>query len=108
MNNKKVNNISKTQKDRDPVVTRSILNSTLDERFDKFEGKMNQKIQDESYEIKVMLKEAVNTIMNHIDYLVGESKTNEEERIISAYRQAQHSDRIEKLEKKVFGKVQSV
>lgn len=122
MKNKPTTNIDNTQKNNDPVVTRSYL----DKRFDDFEKRMDKKIgklgieiasveirmrlefEDLKQEIEDKASERHNQLFDLVDGLAGEVQDGRDFRKISSYRQAQHSDRIEKLEKKVFGRVQSV
>jgi hypothetical protein len=47
-----------------------------------------------------------NKVMNHVDGLAKEFKKFDEERIILSAHSKNHTDRIEKLEKKTFGAIQ--
>ncbi|MEK7091283.1 MAG: hypothetical protein AAB887_02120 [Patescibacteria group bacterium] len=52
------------------------------------------------------LDQKYNTMMEHLVDIAGKFKKFGEEQETTSFRQANHSDRIEKLEKKVFGSVQ--
>lgn len=118
MDNKITTKIDKTQKDTDPVVTRSYLV----QRFEDFGKKMDKKFEEKGEELRIKLNidlddklddfkqfitQENSKIFDIVDGLAGEVIDGREFRKINIYRQVQHSDRIERLEKKVFGKVQS-
>ncbi len=52
------------------------------------------------------LDQKYSTMMEHLVDIAGKFKKFGEEQETTSYRQAGHTDRIEKLEKKVFGTVQ--
>jgi len=67
-----------------------------DMKFDVFQGKIEE----------ILLKFR-SDILNYIDKFAGEIKDNREERAISGKQLSSNTQRIEKLEKKVFGSVQA-
>lgn len=50
------------------------------------------------------MKDYHNEVMTELDSIAGAIKKFDEEQTVLAYRQANHSDRMEKLETSVFGK----
>lgn len=63
----------------------------LGDKFQSFEDKMEVRF---------------NQVMEHLVDLAGKFKKFDEEQETIAYRQANNTDRLEKLEEKVFGSVQ--
>ena len=63
----------------------------LDDKFDLYESKMEKRFD---------------KVMAHLDKLIGLFKKVDEERVILSAHSKNHTDRIEKLEKKVFKTVQ--
>ncbi len=52
------------------------------------------------------LDQKYSTMMGHLVDIAGKFQKFGEEQETTSYRQANHTDRIEKLEKKVFGTIQ--
>lgn len=67
------------------VVTRS--ENRLEERIEKMEGKMEKRFD---------------KAMTHLVKIAGQFKKFDEERVVLAERQKEHTDKIEKLERTVF------
>lgn len=61
------------------------------ERFDKFEGKMEKRF---------------NLVITTLVSIAGQFKKFDEERIILSDHSKNHTDKIENLERKVFGAIQ--
>jgi len=74
-----------------------MLSLLIDLKFDKFENRFEQKMLDWKSEI-----------VDSVDYLSKEIRDESEFREISSHQTSGNTRRIEKLESKVFGAVQSV
>ncbi len=88
------------------------LSKKFDSRFDKMEVSLDfvkmdvKRIEKQAEEIDKRNEKRYNKVMNHIDGLAkGFKKFDEEQTLLSAHSK-NHTDRIEKLEEKVFKAVQ--
>ena len=79
------------------VATEGFVWELHNELYDQMEIKFTEKEQKD--------EERYHKIMNILTDLLSKYKKFEEEHAVLADRQANHSDRIEKLEKKVFSPV---
>lgn len=78
----------------------------VDKRIDSLEKKMDKKFEAVDKRFQEM-DNKLDTIIEVVTDIAGSFKKQEEEIVILAHRQSLHNDRIEKLEKKVFGKIAS-
>ena len=82
---------------RGKVATEEFVWELHNELYDQTESRFVEKDQKD--------EERYHKIMNVLSDLISKYKKFEEEHAVLADRQANHSDRIEKLEKKVFSPV---
>lgn len=65
---------------------------------------IDKKIDDTVQTVRNEARQYHDSLMTKLDFIVGRIKKFDEEHDILTYRQSNHSDRIEKLETRVFGK----
>jgi chromosome segregation ATPase len=79
--------------------------SELDSKVDKLDSKINLleiQTEDKFDEAEKKAEQRYNKVMDQLVDIAGQFQKFDEERTVLAYRQRNHSDRIEKLEKTVF------
>lgn len=123
-------------KTKDPLVTKSVLEKnikSLEIRFKKaletnnlklqkkireefkkemeinnkiLEFNLNERMNEKFEQQNQFLLKFQNQMMDRFDDMAGEIKASREERVVSGSRISTNSQRIDKLEKKVFGSIQ--
>lgn len=97
-------------KTNDPIVTKSILEKavkTLKNEMAINNIDLRAEMDEKFSQAEEVASKRHSELMNLFDDLAGEVKSSREERLISGNQISTNTQRIDKLEKKVFGSIQN-
>lgn len=79
----------------DPVITKSVLKQTLDDRFESFEEKVDKRFLDQDEKARGYRDE----ILNKLDEVMGELENSREDRLFIKHDIHDLQERMSKVEK---------